>query len=631
MKKLFAVAALGMLSACSFLNTSSPNETIYPNYAKYRTAYNYCTYGYTFSYWTWEEWKTEIDRLSDNGVNQVLVLPGHEKVWQNTLRRLGMSDSDITAFIPAPPFAPWWLMGNLEGLGGPINQSTIDYQAELGRKMVERMRAKGMEPIVNGFVGIVPTTLHKYIAKDAKIIPQGRWAGGCQRPAVLSPLDPEFDRIAQIWYEEVKNVYGEVNYFGGDLFHEGGHSGGLSLAKCAEALQKSMLKANPNAIYILQGWGGNPSDALLSGLDSSKIVVQSLVKDMYNMGGKGDKKQPFNGAPWTFALVNNFGGNHGIYGNLHSMATFQERLAQRVDTTNFEGFAMLDEGFERNAVNEALWYEMMKSNQKIDLKKFLVNYTQDRYGVDGSDIFMYLSEPNCVYGVQFEQEGVTDFCIGTAPSNQKSKARYWCAGRQYWNLKEMVTATDSLLALDAKGADYDYDLVDFERQILDRYALHVRNEMVKAFNAKDLNQFNALFKTFMEVFDDLADLCATHPAFLADCQAEKFAKITGDATTHKRALNLLHTTWVERYNTDLNDYASRTNEFIVREYYKKRWKAWGEHLQAQLENKKPTPVDYYAITQAYIQSNNVKRPSSSSTKEVATRIHQKYKKFIEKM
>lgn len=603
--------------------TATPKKVVppkvFPAYAKYRTAYNYCTYGYTFSYWTWDEWKIEIDRLADNGINQALLLPGHEKVWQNTLRRVGMTDTDIFAFIPEPPFAPWWLMGNLEGMGGPVSQNTIDYQAKLGRQMADYMREKGIQPIVNGFVGVVPTTLKKYLP-NAHIIDQGRWAGGCIRPAVLSPLDSEFSRMAQIWYEEVKNVYGEINFFGGDLFHEGGKRGGLKITDCARNLQKEMLAANPNAIYVLQGWGGNPGRDLLKGLDNKKIMVQNLVQDMYQMGGNGGNQQPYTGAAWTFALVNNFGGNTGLYGSLPAMAAFPEKLAARKDTEKFQGFALLDEGFQRNPVNEALWYHVMTQTKNVDLKAFLKNYTMERYGKDASDIFMFMTQPNHVYGIQSNQQGVCDFCIAAHPTNGGAKARYWCGARPYWKLSDLITATDSLLALNAQSSDYDFDVVDCVRQILDRHALDVRNQVMDAFKAKDKERFDAKMKHFMAIFDASADICATHPKFLADCSAQKFGAITGDAERHSRALNQLHSSWVPRVGTDLDDYASRGNEFIIREYYKKRWLAWGENLREQLNGTKPPKVNYQAITTAYINMKNVKRPSTAKTRDVALKI-----------
>ena len=182
---------------------------------------NYCTFCYTAAFWGWPEWERDIDRMAMNGVNTPLMAVGNEQVWQNTLRRLGYREEDIARFIPGCAFTAWWLMGNLEGEGGPVSQAMMDRETALAQKILARMRAYGMEPIQQGFCGLVPTTFSAYFPA-AKVIPQGQWAGGYVRPSVLSPLDQMFPQVAAIWHQEQEKLYGKAKYFGGDLFHEGG-------------------------------------------------------------------------------------------------------------------------------------------------------------------------------------------------------------------------------------------------------------------------------------------------------------------------------------------------------------------------------------------------------------------------
>ncbi|EKC68111.1 alpha-N-acetylglucosaminidase, partial [human gut metagenome] len=92
----------------------------------YRYALNYCTFNYSMSFYTWEDWERELDWMALHGVNLMLVANGAEAVWQNTLRRLGYSEKRIASFLSGPAYNAWWLMGNLEGWGGPMPQSQID-------------------------------------------------------------------------------------------------------------------------------------------------------------------------------------------------------------------------------------------------------------------------------------------------------------------------------------------------------------------------------------------------------------------------------------------------------------------------------------------------------------------------
>ena len=119
-----------------------------------RYYFNYCTFNYTMAFWDWERWEREIDWMALHGINRPLALVGQEAVWQNTLKRLDYTDEEIMDFLPGPAYTGWWLLGNLEGWGGPVNQNWINAQAELQKKIVTRMKSLGMSPVYQGFYGM---------------------------------------------------------------------------------------------------------------------------------------------------------------------------------------------------------------------------------------------------------------------------------------------------------------------------------------------------------------------------------------------------------------------------------------------------------------------------------------------
>lgn len=198
-----------------------PQEPVRTSPWKWRSAHNHCVFSYSMAFWDWPRWEREIDFLALNGVNQAFLLTGHEKVWQNTLRRLGFSDAQIATWLPSTSHLSWWHFDNLQGEGGPLTQHEIDNEAALARQVADRMRALGIEPVVLGFYGMVPDFFGTRFPA-AHLIPQGNWVGGYTRPPVLNPSDPAFAATAAIYYEELASVLGPVKHFGGDLFHEGG-------------------------------------------------------------------------------------------------------------------------------------------------------------------------------------------------------------------------------------------------------------------------------------------------------------------------------------------------------------------------------------------------------------------------
>src|SRR5512146_679039 len=109
-----------------------------------------------------------------NRVNLSLATNGFEAVWQDTLRRVGYTEKEIREIIPWPAYQAWWLMGNLEGWGGPVTQRMIDDRVALEKKILARMQELGIEPVFQGFYGMVPASLAQKFPQ-AKIIEQCQW------------------------------------------------------------------------------------------------------------------------------------------------------------------------------------------------------------------------------------------------------------------------------------------------------------------------------------------------------------------------------------------------------------------------------------------------------------------------
>ena len=164
-----------------------------------RYALNYCTFNYTMSFYSWEDWEHELDWMSLHGVNLMLMPVGMEKVWQNTLKKFGCTDRQIRRFLPGPAYTAWWLMGNLEGWGGPVSQSYIEGQAQMAQRILSRMRELGIQPVLQGFYGMVTRSIRDYY--DDAVVPQGMF-GFFERPDILKPTTKLFDEMAHVYYQE---------------------------------------------------------------------------------------------------------------------------------------------------------------------------------------------------------------------------------------------------------------------------------------------------------------------------------------------------------------------------------------------------------------------------------------------
>ena len=182
--------------------------------ARVRYSYNYCTLSYSMAFWGEEEWRNELDWLALNGVNVVLDATAQEEVWRRFLGKLGYTHQEAKDYIAGPAYYAWAYMANLSGFGGPVHDSWFEERTELARKNQQIMRNLGMQPVLQGYSGMVPTDITskatgEYALTSSDIIAQGSWCS-FQRPAMLRTTSAAFDTYAELFYRCQKEVYGDT-------------------------------------------------------------------------------------------------------------------------------------------------------------------------------------------------------------------------------------------------------------------------------------------------------------------------------------------------------------------------------------------------------------------------------------
>ncbi len=204
---------------------SSPYEVRY--------AYNYCTLSYTMPFFGYDKWQRELDFLMLSGVNLILDLTGMEAVWVSYLQKLGYTADQAKDYVCGYCYKAWWLMGNLEGYGGPVADAWVLDTMEMARVNQRYMTVMGAQPALETFVGAMPESFGTLANAHLKekgfsdvrpyMAPQGLWAGGFVRPNVLKTSYDGYSYLAKLFYDTQNQVYGQVSdYYCGDVCHEGG-------------------------------------------------------------------------------------------------------------------------------------------------------------------------------------------------------------------------------------------------------------------------------------------------------------------------------------------------------------------------------------------------------------------------
>ena len=499
------------------------------------------------------------------------------KVWQLFLRDAGFSEGEIAAAIPDEAAQPWLNCGVMEGVGAPFPLESIDEEARLGRWIAHEMRALGIEPMLQGFTGLLPNCSTNVLRgvkwPDARIYDQGCWAGRLKRPVLLDATTDAYARLAKVWYRRLFEVYGiaDPRFFVGNLFSEGGVASGVDCEKIAAAMQREQQNASPNAIWCISCWGSAPRQDLLRGLNPALTRIIVLDK---NMANSGVFPRGFGTITWLWGELLNFGGNEGMYGGMDALLNLGGHL-KGANGGTLRGYALESEGLDSNPVFYDLFTDLFFRPDAVSgdgaLDRWLADYAERRYGVRDARIERALALlARSVWNVNRLQEGCSECVFCARPKWGAAKASSWASDKPlYYNSEDVVAAArlyrevarahPSLLACET----FRFDFTDVFRQVL--------SDRGRALVPRLKGDSDARAE-FLALIRQMDALLACTDAFRLDtyeARAEKRAGAHG-----VRALRRLFTTWLARPGSDLEDYAHHQFAGLLGNYYLKRWEAF---------------------------------------------------------
>lgn len=584
---------------------------------KLRYDFNYCTFSYSMAFWDWKRWEQEIDWMALHGINLPLAMVGTDVVWKNVLEELGYTREEINAFIAGPGFQAWWLMNNLEGWGGPNPDSWYERQEELQKRILKRMREYGIEPVLPGYSGMVP-----HNAKDRlglNVADPGRW-NGYPRPAFLQPTDPQFERIAALYYQEMTRLYGKASYYSMDPFHEGGNTSGVDLEAAGKAIWKAMKQANPRAAWVVQAWGANPRPQMIRNLPAGDMVVLDLFSESRPQWGDPAsswyRKEGFGQHDWLFCMLLNYGGNVGLHGKMaHLIEEFYKAKDSSFGKT-LKGVGMTMEGIENNPVMYELLCELPWREQRFSKDEWLEGYLKARYGKSDSQVsqaWMLLS--NTIYNcpAASTQQGTHESILCARPSWKAYQVSSWSEMSDYYDPADVIRAAGMMVEAAERfrgNNNFEYDLVDIVRQAVAEKGRLMYRVLVDAYKAGDRELFKLSSDRFLRLILMQDRLLATRPEFKVGRWLES-ARNLGSTEEEKDwyewNARVQITTWGNRVAADdggLHDYAHREWNGLLRDFYYLRWKTWLDEQLKSFEGGQPKAIDFYALEEPWILKHN---------------------------
>ena len=626
---------------------------------KLRYNFNYCTFSYTMAFWDWNRWQKEIDWMALHGINMPLAAVGTESVWRNMLLKLGYSEEEVGKFIAGPAFLAWWEMNNLEGWGGPLPLNWYKQQEALQKKILARMKEMGMKPVLPGYCGMVPHDAKQKLGLN--VTDAGRW-NSYQRPANLSPTDSRFAEIADLYYKELTRLYGKSDYYSMDPFHESGNDAAVDYGKAGEALMSAMKRANPHAIWVVQGWNENPRPQMIANLKVGDLLVLDLFSESRqnfkdfctgkNTSGTGkkdfstSKKEGIYGKhQWLFCLLENFGGNVGLHGRMDQLLNNFYLATGKKDTpkqensslltlhSSLKGWGFTMEGSENNPVMFELMSELPWRAEKITKEDWIREYCYARYGVHDATIekawtLLAQSIYNCPKGNI--QQGTHESIFCARPSLNSYQVSTWSLMSNYYDPEDTRQAAILLTSVAEKyrgNNNFEYDLVDICRQALADQGRKQYLKTMADYKSFSRQEFKKDSNRFLKMILLQDKLLGTRQEFRLGHwieEARNLGKTVEEKDLYEWNARVQITTWGNRICADnggLHDYGHKEWQGLLKDFYYLRWSTFMKSLASQLSLQDTPRIDWYGLEESWtLQKNPYSSKAEGSPIDVAKEV-----------
>ncbi|WP_100615333.1 alpha-N-acetylglucosaminidase [Confluentibacter citreus] len=564
---------------------------------KYREYLNACTFGYTTPWWDWERWSQEIDWMALHGVNFPTALEGQEIVWQQLWKEYGLTDSQLQEHFAGPAFLPWQRMGNINSHEGPLPQKWIDKKSDIQKKILQKMRALGMHPVVPAFSGYVPKAFAEKYSKS-KISELSSWSGGgFESTFLLDPKDPLFKEIGKRFIELYSELYGQSDFYLADSFNEieppvSEENKYEELSDYGKTIYETINEAAPGATWVMQGWlFGNDKDywtkeatmAFLSKVPDDRLIIQDYANDRYKVW---EHQEAFYGKQWTYGYVHNYGGSNPVYGDLNFYNYELKRLLDNPNKGNLVGYGVMPEGLNNNPVVYEYIYDLAWAQGKEPVNQWLKTYLNARYGNTSDRVFeAWKLLMESVYSTKYWETRWWDSRAGAYLFFKRPTIKITEFKGNPGDKEKLKKALDMLIQ-ESKNFDenslFYYDLLDVSRHYYSLCIDDLLVECVKAYNAKELTKGDELYKKIEKQSLDIDTMLLGQPINSLNhwlTSAYNYGDSAEESKFYLKNAKMLITLWGGEGH--LNDYASRSWQGMYKEFY---WPRWSMFLQALRES-----------------------------------------------
>lgn len=564
------------------------------------------------AFWSWEEWETQLDWLALHGVNLPLAWVGQEKILVDVFQEIGLTDAEIATFLSGPAFQAWNRFGNVQGSwGGDLPRSWIDQQFALQKKILPRMVELGMTPVLPSFTGFVPMNTTR-VLPDAQIVKGSQWAGfplQYSNDSFLEPFDDYFAKLQSSFIGKQRAAYGNISHiYTLDQYNENSpYSGDLNyLRNVTLNTWKSLKQADPDAIWMMQGWlfyaqsafwTEERIEAFLSGVEDNNDM---LILDLFSESApQWRRTRSYYGKPWLWCQVHDYGGNMGLYGQLTNITV--NATQARLESQSLVGYGSTMEGQEGNEIIYTALLNQAWSTTPLDTKRYFHDWVTTRYS--GCELIpkelyeAWEGLRTTVYdNTNISVTSVIKSTFEIRPSLENIRVGFQCTELTYdpmvvvYIWQKLYQAANSEPQLWTNPA-YQHDMVDITRQVMANAFIPLYQRLISSWNTSDADSLSKTGERLIDFLGDLDTVLRTNRNFRLSWWIES-ARSWADGDDNQASFleyNARNQITLWGPNGEIADYASKQWSGLISSFYIPRWRIFIEYL-------KSTPPALYNAT-----------------------------------
>ncbi|MFH1006654.1 MAG: alpha-N-acetylglucosaminidase TIM-barrel domain-containing protein [Candidatus Latescibacterota bacterium] len=333
---------------------------------------------YQSRFWTWEEWKRQIDWMVKRKLNMTNYLMMSDSFLSVRREIFGLPALEAKAEYSADPsnwaYPVGWAYP--EGYGEELAENVFAYARSFGIRIIYWIDFGRVFPEFR--------TQHpelRYLADD-----YGSW--------FLSPDDPRAMEVTQGYLRCIIERFGTDHLYCWTPYCEAkvGALPGEDIALKTTAARKlltALQKVDPEAIWVSDTWDFKCYHETtwtrenviryLDGLPKEKMYLYETGIDVLPEGFYA-RNDYYRGIPWAIGVLHSYVANEEWHGDMAGLVEEVKQVAQEPAASGCQGFFLVPELTNANIPYWHLVTKLAWNPIQVEMDRFLEEYVHTRYG-----------------------------------------------------------------------------------------------------------------------------------------------------------------------------------------------------------------------------------------------------------